>query len=579
MCGIVGYLGDKAAGEIILDGLKRLEYRGYDSAGIATLPSNSGTLQIKKDIGEINEIEHEHDLSSMEGSIGIGHTRWSTHGSVTKENAHPHVCCSGKVAIVHNGIIENHKELKDELSNHEFSSETDSEVIAHYFGDKLEKGKDPKQVTSQFMKKVEGTFAVLVIDQKEEKIYAIKRDSPLAVGFKDNEKFIASDIYAFSKFTDKSAFFKDDQFAVVSQDSLNFYNKDGEKIEKEIKQFDYGNYEESKEDYDHWMIKEINEQPKAIKRLKRSLNNEQNKELEDLVKQIKQHEKVIFVAAGTSYHASLLGVFLLQRAGIEAQALIASEFKNYERVDEDTLVIAISQSGETMDTIEAIKYSERKGGTIASLVNVPHSTIQRKSKVSLEILAGQEKCVAATKTFSNQVFLLLSIGDRLGLNLKLDKLSQMIENLIEDNEEKIKQLAKEIKDEKDLYVIGRGSSYPIAREIALKLKEIPYVHAEGMMAGELKHGTLALIEEGVPVISLIPDENDEILSNVKEIESRGANSIKFSPHYGRFDLPQDGETFSLLATTLGFLLAYYIAKKKNLPIDKPRNLAKSVTVH
>ena len=575
MCGIVGYLGDEEAAEIILNGLKRLEYRGYDSAGIVTLDSN---FHVKKDKGEIKDIDEKLDFSSLKGDRGIGHTRWSTHGEVTKENAHPHLCCSGRVAIVHNGIIENHKELKRELQDHKFSSETDSEAVAHFFGERLEKGKEPKEVIEEFMREAEGTFAILVLDRETGKVYAMKRDSPLAIGTKNGDTFIGSDIYAFSNYTDQAAFFEDDEFAIIEKGDFKFYNSEGKKIEKETKEFDYGSQEEDIGDFDHWMIKEIKEQPEAVERLEKSLKLEQKDVVEKFAEMIQQHEKVIFVAAGTSYHASLLGVYLLQKAGIEAQALIASEFKNYERVDEDTLVIAVSQSGETMDTIESIKYSKNHGGTIASIVNVPHSTIQRESKISLEALAGQEKCVAATKTFTNQVYILLKLASLINSNIQYEGFSERLRKLIKNNEGKIKELAKKLKHEHDIYIIGRGSSYPVSREIALKLKEISYIHAEGMMGGELKHATLALIEEGTPVISLIPNKKDDILSNVKEVESRNAFSIRLSPHYGDFEIPENGETFSLMATTIGFLLAYYIAKENGLPIDKPRNLAKSVTV-
>ncbi|MCJ7450829.1 MAG: SIS domain-containing protein, partial [Candidatus Nanohaloarchaeota archaeon QJJ-9] len=356
------------------------------------------------------------------------------------------------------------------------------------------------------------------------------------------------------------------------------YSKNGEKKEKEVKKFDWTQEEGEKEEHDHYMIKEIKEQPKVAKRLLKTFKTSQKKDLNRFLDLIEDHEKVIFTSAGTSYHASLLGVYYLQKAGVEAQALIASEFQNYERVDEDTLVIAVSQSGETMDVLEAIEFSKEKGGTIASIVNVPHSSIQRKSKESLEIHAGQEVCVAATKTFTNQVLTLTKIAERLGMDSNIAGISEEIKEVIERNEEEVKELAKELSDKEDIYVLGRGTTYPVSREIALKLKEIPYIHAEGMMGGELKHGTLALIEEGTPVISLIPQESDEIISNVKEVEARGANSLRISSGSDRFYLPENPSSFALSSTTIGFLLAYYIAKEKGRPIDKPRNLAKSVTV-
>jgi len=442
----------------------------------------------------------------------------------------------------------------------------------------LDQGKTFKQAIMRFMDEAEGTYAVVVMDRETGKMYAMKHRSPLALGVKDGEYFLGSDIYAFSTYTDMALFFEDGEFAEVSEGGMTLYNREGEEIEREPRTVDWEDRDVGKEEYDHYMLKEIHEQPQAVQRLRHSLEETQDEEFRKFVQLVEDAEKIIFTAAGSSYHASLLGVYYLQQAGFEAQALIASEFQNYERVDEDTLVIAVSQSGETMDVLEAIKYSKEQGGTIASVVNVPHSSIQRKSTASLEVHAGQEVAVASTKAFMNQVVTLMDVAEELGRDFDMQGLGEELERVIELNEPKIRELAEELEDASDVYLIGRGATYPIAREMALKLKEIPYIHAEGMMGGELKHGTLALIEEGTPVISLIPEEDDEILSNVKEVEARGARSIRVSPYYGDFDLPKDCSRFAMYATTLGFLLSYYIAKRRDLPIDKPRNLAKSVTV-
>jgi glucosamine--fructose-6-phosphate aminotransferase (isomerizing) len=573
----MAYKGDRDAAKVIHEGLQRLEYRGYDSAGIATLSDNPG-LQLVKDEGEIDEIHEQHDFYELDGTTGIGHTRWATHGGVNRANAHPHRDFSGRLAIVHNGIIENYEELREMIGEYEYDSETDTEVVAHYLGHRLSEGLSMEEAIRAFLEDAEGTFAVVAVDRETGNLYAVKHRSPLALGVGEDEFFFGSDIYAFSAYTDSAIFMEDGEYAVISDGDARVFDRSGEPVSREPEEFEWDQEAREDDSFDHYMIKEIKEQPEAVDRLLRSLEKNQTESLADCADRVAAAEKVIFTAAGSSYHASLLGVYYLQRAGIDAQALIASEFQNYERVDEDTLVIAVSQSGETMDVLEAIRYSREKGADVAAIVNVPHSSIQRESDVSLEIEAGQEVCVAATKTFSNQVVTMLALARELGADVSLDGLGSELREVIERNEERVKDLADELEDRDDLYVLGRGPTYPIAREVALKLKEIPYIHAEGMMGGELKHGTLALIEDGTPVLSLIPYEDDDILSNVKEVEARGARSIRVSPFYEGFDLPEDPVRFSLYSTTLGFLLAYYIARRKDLPIDKPRNLAKSVTV-
>ncbi len=575
MCGITGYYGHRDVGKYVLDALKRLEYRGYDSAGIATL-SNPG-IKIAKDTGNIDEIRGKLDLSEMKGRAALGHVRWATHGGVTKENAHPHCSCDGRFAVVHNGIIENWEEIKNRLNGHEFASETDSEVIAHYI-EENSKDMTVEEVIQKFLKEAEGSFAVVLLDSKDERMYAFKRGSPLALGIGENETHLGSDIYSFSPYTNEAIFFEDDEYAIIDENGFAFRNYTGETIEKVPERFEWNQEESEKGEHEHHMRNEIGEIPQSLKRLQTSFDTSQKTALEDLVKALKEHKRVIFTASGTSYHASLLGVFFLNRVGIDAQTLIASEFQNYERVDEETLVIAISQSGETKDVIDAIEFSRNRGADVASIVNVPYSTIERISDINLRIEAGQEVCVAATKTFTNQLYTLLNVAQELGYDAHLDDLPELIEEVIEKNEPKIRELAKELKDERDIYIIGRGLTYPVAREIALKLKEIPYVHAEGMMGGELKHGTLALIEEGTPVISLIPEKDSEIKSNVKEVEARGGRIIKISPWEGDLEIPSKNSNFAFFASIIGFLLSYWIAYEKGLPVDQPRNLSKCVTV-
>ncbi len=575
MCGITGYYGTKKASNYILDSLKRLEYRGYDSTGVATL--NDSQIEIRKDAGEIDEINQKYNLTDMEGKIAMGHVRWATHGDVTQANAHPHTSCDNRFAVVHNGIIENWKEFKEELSEHEFTSNTDSEVIPHFVEEKVKEG-SVEEAIQEFLEKAEGSFAAVLMDAESKKMYAFKRGSPLALGVGKDETYLGSDLYAFSTETDEAIFFEDDEYAVIEGGKYEFKNSKGETKEKEPREFDWNQKPSEMGEFDHYMRKEIQDIPNSIKRLETSLNNSQKKNLERLVEEIEKHDKILFTASGTSYHASLLGVYFLQKLNLNAQTLIASEFKNFERADENTLVIPISQSGETKDVLEAIEYSKKKGAKIASIVNVPHSTIEREADINLRVKAGQEICVAATKTFANQLYLLQKITQKLGGEVQLQDLPDEIRKTIETNEPKIKELAKKLANKDDIYLIGRGITYPIAREMALKLKEISYIHAEGMMGGELKHGTLALIEDGTPVISLIPEKDSEILSNIEEVEARGAESIEISPFHGDFEFPHHDSAFAFYSTVLGFLLAYWIGREKGLPIDKPRNLAKSVTV-
>ena len=578
MCGIIGFVSKNSfSSRDLLNALKKLEYRGYDSAGIAMLNQDFNCV---KSLGQISELEKK--LDDSKANIGIAHTRWATTGSVTNENAHPHFSCDKSIAIVHNGIIDNYQELKKELekAGHKFISDTDSEVIAHFFKEEL-KRKDIKKAVEKFFSTVKGEFAILLARKGDDKIYAMKRGSPLVLGVGDNENIIASDIYAFSDRTNNAIFFNEDELAIISDGDYEFYKYDTylKAVEKSLQKLELSGGQENKNGFDHYMIKEIKEEPEAVNRLLQSLKNEQHEKMQEMKKLIQDSRRVVFVAGGTSYHASLLGVDVLNKAGIEAHTIIASEFRNFTLLDENTLIIPITQSGETMDVIEALRGIKACGAKIASIVNVPYSTIQRMSNLSINIMAGQEVCVAATKTYVNQVVTLLYLASLFGYKAELNNLSRDIEKIFEQ-EEKIKDVAKSLKHKHDIYLIGRDLCYPAAREIALKLKEIAYIHAEGMMAGELKHGTLALIEKGVPVISLMPKGDEHIISNTKEVEARGADIIAISNNnrdYERIEIPSN-DFFSILAVIAGQLLTYHIAKEKKLEIDKPRNLAKSVTV-
>ena len=574
MCGIVGIASrTEFSSRALLARLNRLEYRGYDSYGFRL---GSTTLKAVGGIGA---------AAGGRGRLGIAHTRWATHGGVSERNAHPHLSCDGRVAVVHNGIIENHEELRRELvrKGHRFAGETDSEVVAHLIEEGLRIEPMPRVLTGLF-RRLAGTFAILVTVEGGDAMYALKRDSPLVLGLDGGRTFAASDIYAFSDATDRAVFFDDDEWAVLRPEGFRFFDKAGRPGAKRVRRFAREPEPRRRDGAGHHMLREIREEPEAVERLLFSLAHDQKRTFDALAGLIRRSRKVIFASCGTSYHASLLGSFFLHRAGIECQTLIASEFGHFADVDANTLVIALSQSGETMDVIDALKYASGKGGRVAALVNVPHSTIQRMSRLTLNILAGREICVASTKAFINQAVFLLELARSFGFRVDTAGIPDKIRAVIR-RRASLEAVAREMARSRDLYIIGRGLTYPVARETALKIKETSYIHAEGMMGGELKHGTLALIEEGTPVISLINNGDPDIISNTREVEARGAKAfvITNNPAFRRgravfrIETGNDGK-FGILAAVAGQLIAYYAAASLGRPIDKPRNLAKSVTV-
>ena len=577
MCGIIGMVAEQ---EFTLKEafgrLKKLEYRGYDSFGYF-----DGNLLIKK-VGAIQIPDID-----KKTKIAILHTRWSTHGGVTEANAHPHVTENKEVAVVHNGIIDNYIELKAELEKkgHIFTSQTDSEVLAHYIEEQL-KTKKMQEIMVDFFNDIKGQFALLVIIKGDQNLYAFKRDSPLCLGLAKNHMILASDVYAFADTTQKAIFFDDDECAIICGNEYRIFNKKLQPIKKEIVEFEFASNEGEKKEYPHYMIKEIMEQPERAQILLNSAATAQKEKFFKAAKMIKAAGRVLLVGIGTSYHAAKFGEKVFTRLGIDAMAQNAADISPVYYSD-DALVIPISQSGETMDVIKELKvlkerYPEMK---IVSILNVPYSTLQRMSDMVLECLAGPEICVASTKAFTNQCLSLLLIARELGLEGKLESIPPAFNKTLSLNQKPIEKLTEQIKTKQSMFVLGNLLYEPIALEVALKIKEIAYIHAEGLQSRSLKHGPLALITDGVPVINFLYNNEEFTISNMKEVESRGAFTIITSnkePLFkakASFIIPVENEyIFALCSNLIGQILTYEMAKSLNLPIDKPRNLAKSVTV-
>ncbi len=580
MCGIVGvaFSEEKSVRDDLLQPLKRLEYRGYDSCGYATTSPAA-----QKAVGKIS-----HFMQTCEDGqfrTGISHTRWATHGGKTARNAHPHHDAGNNFFVVHNGILENYKELRAmlEREGYEFRSETDTEVIPHYFHYYTTKmNLSILETIRCFYREVRGTYAVLLLEVGYDEIYAFKKDSPLVLGIGDDYNVVASDAFAFSDRTQKAIFFEDYQAAVITCECFQFYDINNDKIQPPINEVQRQEEEEN-HDFPHYMIKEIYEQPHVAQRLFNSLRAEQHAARDKFSTYIDQADKVFILACGTSHHAGLVGRSMLLREGLFVQSVIASEFDMIGSIDPKTFVIAISQSGETMDVVTALKKAKDRGAKIGAITNSSHSTIERLSDVSLNLLAGQEIAVASTKAFSNQVIALMAIASDFNTVYDLQRVPLIISETINNNEPTIKDLAKVMSAKEHVFFLGRRTSYPVAMEMALKLKEISYIHAEGMMAGELKHGSIALIDEDTrtPVFVLAPHEDEHMLSSVEEVKARGANTVVVSDEEGEGDLyipSRNAVEFAIGASVIGQLLSYYTAELLGRDIDQPRNLAKSVTV-
>ncbi|RLG70135.1 MAG: glutamine--fructose-6-phosphate transaminase (isomerizing) [Candidatus Iainarchaeum archaeon] len=584
MCGIFGVAnGCDAIGRILLEGLKALEYRGYDSAGMATLHNRE--ILLKKDKGKIDEIDAELNFHELKGNIGIAHTRWATHGKVSKENAHPHLSCNKKIAIVHNGIIENYAELKEELikKGHQFASETDSEVIAHLIEEEL-KEKDIREAFINAIKKLKGSYAIICIyAEKPNMLLAAKKDSPLIIGLGNNKTYLASDIVAFLQFTKKAIFLEDYDIVFATKDSVKIWNlKENKEVKRDILLLNWNAEEAKKCGYEHYMLKEIFEQKESCKRALM----QKEEEIAKAVKLIKNSEKIFLIGCGTSFHACHAAAYLFQKAGILSFPILASEFENYKNLlNENTLIIAVSQSGETADVLQAVKIAKEKNCKVLAIVNRVGSSLTRIADLSIMMNSGPEICVLATKTFTAQLCILLMLIKKLKNEIIENKFLEEIDRILQkEYVQKIFALAEKLADKESIYLIGRDLQYSTALEAALKIKEVSYIHAEALAGGELKHGTLALIEDGTPVIVFVSEENKErIISNANEVKARGAFLIGVSAEKHKIfdfwiDVKELNEFNPIVQIIPMQLLAYKLALLKGYDPDKPRNLAKSVTV-
>lgn len=590
MCGIIGYCGKKPAVPIILEALKRLEYRGYDSAGIASL--YDGSLVIKKDAGKIDEVIQKHNLSSLPGIIAIGHTRWATHGAVTQFNAHPHYDCNSKVAVVHNGIIENNQQLRRELTKigHKFTSETDTEVIPHLLEDELKNGCSLEQAVLDIAPRLEGSYAFLVMSLDDPgKIIGTRRDNPLIVGIDAHDYYISSDALAFSQYTNQVMGLEDNEVVMLTHKGIQFFDAQGKKLVKQVRKLDHSWADSHKGGYQYFMLKEIMEQSEVLSQTA----CQDGKRFTKIALDILRANQVIITACGTSRYAALVGRYLFSKVGKKfCDVVMASEFSYFtDSVDKNTVVIAVSQSGETADVIEGVKAARKAGAQIISIVNRPNSILADLSHQVIYLNCGAEIAVAATKSFLSQlaIFYLLSFSMVNSFDeavAKLTSLNGEIANVLDYNKNELIELSQKLINKNDFYYIARGINFAIASEGALKLKEISYIHAEGMPAGELKHGTLALIEPGTPVVVICPGDYTfaETLSNAIEAKSRGAYIIgvsdKESDIYNSWiKLPEVDELlYPMVAVVPLQLLAYFLAVSRGCDPDKPRNLAKSVTV-
>lgn len=607
MCGIVGIISNRQVTPLLIDGLKRLEYRGYDSAGVATLVD--GRIERRRAKGKIINLESKIAENPLPGTVGIGHTRWATHGVPNETNAHPHA--TKHVAVVHNGIIENYRELRDELTaqGHVFESETDTEVVVHLISQKVEEGLDPQAAVAQSLKRLKGAFALaIVFAGREDLIIGARKGSPLAVGFGDGEMFLGSDALALAPLTQKIMYLEEGDYAVLTHTEAKVFDSNDRPVERKIVLSSTSGAMIGKGGYRHFMLKEIYEQPQVIGD---TLNTMINQDMDTITLpnvpfELKNVPRLTIVACGTSYYAGLVGKYWIESvARIPVDIDVASEFRYRSPVMEKGGVsLFISQSGETADTLAALRYCKEQGQKIVSIVNVAESTMARESDCVLRTLAGPEIGVASTKAFTTQLTLLacfaialgrangaLSKGEEARLSRALVEVPSRTAEVL-NNDAAIAKIAQSLfADARDVLYLGRGSNFPIALEGALKLKEISYIHAEGYAAGEMKHGPIALIDESVPVVVVAPTDNlfDKTISNMQEVLARGGKVVFFGDQMGLGSVKDRCAASVVLPAVDSFvapilyaipvqLLAYHTAVAKGTDVDQPRNLAKSVTV-
>ena len=597
MCGIIGYIGKNNALKVITDGLKQLEYRGYDSAGIAI--KNKNEIKIFKSVGKIKELEKKIDYT-IQSDIGIGHTRWATHGSVNITNSHPHKV--GSITLVHNGIIENYEQLKQELikNNYQLKSDTDTEIACGYIDYLYQKDKNIITTLNKIKDIFKGSYAFAILVDNDNYLYATRKDSPLIIAKGENENYLASDVPAILKYTNQYYLLDNYEIAILEKDNIKIL-KDNKEIKKELLTFNYNIETSLKNGYDHFMLKEINEQDKLVESLI-NVYLQDKKTLLNKMPDFKKYNQIHIVACGSAYHAGLVGKYLIEKyANTKVYVEVASEYR-YNKLffDKKTLVIIISQSGETADSLASLRIAKENKIDTLAIVNVYGSSIAREALKTLYINAGCEIAVATTKAYTLQLLMLSFIALAMGIQKELiddssfedikkyyTKLPQLMHNEIKRD---LKNIAKNIYKKNNIFFIGRGIDYALSLEGSLKLKEISYIHSEAYPAGELKHGTISLIEKNTPVIAIVTDENiyEKTISNIKEVVSRGAYVILIISKH----LDKDGDFYnekivientdslinSLTAIIPLQLLAYNIALLKGCDIDKPRNLAKSVTV-
>ena len=609
MCGIVGYVGPKTASPLLIEGLKRLEYRGYDSAGVATL--NGKGLETRKAVGKIAKLEAAVDSDPVHGKIGIGHTRWATHGAPNECNAHPHHDCTDSIAVVHNGIIENATALRHELEHrgHTFRSETDTEVLAHLIEAASEDGQPLEDAVIDALRLIEGTYGIAVISTRDPgKIVCARKGSPLLLGLGDGENYIASDVAAILAHTRQVVYLDDGEMGVVTKEGYEVLDLNAKRVRKGVSRIDWDLDQIEKGGYDHFMLKEIFEQPQTIQNTMRGRLvveegfsklgglNLTREELTDI-------DHIVITACGTSWHSGLIGEMMIEEhARIPTETEYASEFRYRNPIiTNKTLCVVISQSGETADTLAAMREAKRRGAKTLGLVNVVGSTIAREDDGGVYLHAGPEIGVASTKAFTAQVIALALLTLKLARlrNMSVVKGREIAQAMLElpaqiqsilDRAHEIEAIADRFKSATNFLYLGRGYNFPVALEGALKLKEISYIHAEGYPAAEMKHGPIALIDADMPVVFVAPHDSvfDKVTSNVQEVKARGGRVIALTSRNepslaGKIDFEfRIPETIDMLYPILAAiplqLLAYYIAAKRNLDVDQPRNLAKSVTV-